>query len=535
MVASSPDGITIEPRGAPNEYLPPFPLHLEPATGKLEGSKEVNTLSKPPEINTKKNADKPYSIYTYSEKWFIVSMASLAALFSPLTANIYLPAIPTIATAFNKSIELINLTVTVYMVLQGVSPMIWGLLADRVGRRPIFLACLLVLGVACIGLALVPTTDYWLLMLLRCIQATGSASTVALGAGVIGDIATRAERGSFFGLFSLGAQFGPTIGPVIGGVLAQTVGWRWIFWLLCILSIGCFLVMMTFFPETLRRLVDDGSIIPSKIYRPLVPLVGTGRQKATTELGPSPPFSNPLRILTYLDVLNLLLFNGIIYSVFYAVTTTISTLFQETYPFLDEIDIGLCYLAIGGGTIISGLVTGRLLDRDYRKLKEKIAGGSETSMDPEKSGPIEQAAKDDSFPIEKARMRTTLFHLIVYTACCAGYGWCLEKRVNLAAPLVLQIILALSGIAIMNIVQTLLIDLLPAQGSSVTACNNLVRCSLGAATVSIIDLVLKALGTGWTYILLAGICLATSPMIWFAMWVGPRYRAKRHAKQNNAS
>lgn len=121
---------------------------------------------------------------------------------SPLTANIYLPAIPTIATAFNKSTELINLTVTVYMVLQGVcklaspswiavlvsltiplhlAPMLWGLLSDRLGRRPIFLACLLVLSAACIGLALVPTSDYWLLMLLRCVQATGSASTVALG------------------------------------------------------------------------------------------------------------------------------------------------------------------------------------------------------------------------------------------------------------------------------------------------------------------------------------------------------------------
>lgn len=39
---------------------------------------------------------------------------------SPLTANIYLPAIPTIAASFDKSIELINLTVTVYMILQGV-------------------------------------------------------------------------------------------------------------------------------------------------------------------------------------------------------------------------------------------------------------------------------------------------------------------------------------------------------------------------------------------------------------------------------
>lgn len=85
-------------------------------------------------------ADKPYSIFTYREKWFIVSFASLAALFrwmrkyyvpfdkrsftelsrSPLTANIYFPAIPVISREFHKSIELINLTVTVYMVTQGI-------------------------------------------------------------------------------------------------------------------------------------------------------------------------------------------------------------------------------------------------------------------------------------------------------------------------------------------------------------------------------------------------------------------------------
>ncbi|KAH0838000.1 major facilitator superfamily domain-containing protein [Lanmaoa asiatica] len=411
----------------------------EPGSETVTSLKDNRGLDPPKESDaSKQEAEKPYSIYTLSEKWFIVSMASLAALFSPLTANIYLPAIPTIAIAFNKSTELINLTVTVYMVLQGVSPMLWGLLADRMGRRPIFLACLLVLSVACIGLALVPTSDYWLLMLLRCIQAAGSASTVALGAGVIGDIATRAERGSFFGLFSLGPQFGPTFGPVVGGALAQTVGWRWIFWLLCILSAGCFLTMMTFLPETLRRLVGDGSIIPSKMYRPLVPIVGTGRQKATVEMPPPPPLSNPLRILTYLDVMNLLIFNGIVYSIFYAVTATISTLFQSTYPFLNETDTGLCFLAIGGGTIIGGLITGKLMDRDYRELKEKIS--QESSTDPENPVSVAQAAKDENFPIEQARMQMAPFHLLVYTACCAGYGWCLEKEVNMAAPLILQIV-----------------------------------------------------------------------------------------------
>ena len=97
----------------------------------------------------------------------------------------------------------------------------------------------------------------------------------------------------------------------------------------------------------------------------------------------------------------------------------------------------------------------------------------------------------------------------------------------------------------MNTVQTLLIDILPSQSSSVSACvsyilhyfaafllielfqNNLVRCSFGAVMVSVIDLIVSALGAGWTYVLLAGICLACSPMIWLAIWIGPRCRAKR--------
>ena len=65
--------------------------------------------------------------------------------------------------------------------LDVVAPMFWGTIADKVGRRPIFLACLLTLCLSCVGLALTPTNAYWLLVFLRCLQAAGSASTIALG------------------------------------------------------------------------------------------------------------------------------------------------------------------------------------------------------------------------------------------------------------------------------------------------------------------------------------------------------------------
>ena len=107
--------------------------------------------------------------------------------------------------------------------------MFWGTLADRWGRRPIFLACMLVLCLACVGLALTPTDAYWLLMVLRCVQGAGSASTIALGAGVIGDITTRAERGGFFGLYGVGIMVRDSSFPastlIVNVYLARALYW----------------------------------------------------------------------------------------------------------------------------------------------------------------------------------------------------------------------------------------------------------------------------------------------------------------------
>src|SRR5437763_1733451 len=130
--------------------------------------------------------------------------AILMTISSPLPANIYFPAIPTLARAFHESLDDINQTVTVYLVFQGISPMLWGPISDRYARRLVYLVCLSILILSSIGLALCPTSHFWLLLFLRCFQSGGSASTIALGAGVIGDISTSKERGGYFGMFNLG-------------------------------------------------------------------------------------------------------------------------------------------------------------------------------------------------------------------------------------------------------------------------------------------------------------------------------------------
>ena len=81
----------------------------------------------------------PYGIFKPWEKRYIIFIVSMAASVSGMSSNIYFPAIPTIARDLSTSNELVDLSVTSYMILQGVSPSLWGSLADVVGRRIVYI------------------------------------------------------------------------------------------------------------------------------------------------------------------------------------------------------------------------------------------------------------------------------------------------------------------------------------------------------------------------------------------------------------
>lgn len=75
--------------------------------------------------------------------------------------------------------SLATLTVTVYMIVQGITPTFWGSISDLTGRRPVFLGTFIVYLVANIVLAV--STNYVELMVFRALQAAGSAATISIG------------------------------------------------------------------------------------------------------------------------------------------------------------------------------------------------------------------------------------------------------------------------------------------------------------------------------------------------------------------
>jgi len=436
---------------------------------------------------------------------------------SPLPANIYFPAIPTLAAAFGQSIDAMNQTVTVYLIFQGLSPMLWGPVSDRHGRRLVYLVCLSILILSSIGMALCPTNHFWLLLFLRCFQSGGSASAIALGAGVIGDISTSSERGGYFGIFNLGPQLAPCIGPALGGVLSQELGWRSIFWTLVIMVALCLVCIALFLPETLRRIAGNGSIpVPTRL-RAIVPIVGRKASRQTynpaTQTNVKKQSVNPFVLFTYPDVVVLLTFTGIVYAVNYTITATIASSFARIYPSLSQTVLGLCYLPSGAGMIIGSTVTGKMLDWEYRRIKSSAG---------------------DNFTIEYARLRLMPFYLGLFIVCVVAWGWTIQARAHIAVPLILGVFLGWTSIGILNTTMTLNIDILQSRSSGATACTNLVRCSLGAIMISVIDRMTSTMGEGWCYTFWGGICALLLPLMILEIRMGPRWRVKREKAEDGA-
>jgi hypothetical protein len=143
-------------------------------------------------------------------------------------------------------------------------------------------------------------------------------------------------------------------------------------------------------------------------------------------------------MFAYPEIFVLLIFNGTLYAVMYGVIASLSVIFEKVYPYLNETEIGLCFIPIGLGMLISSFFSGRAMDSYYRKIRDDVI--RQARVDSEKQVDPEAIEKDASFPIEKARLQILPWIVFVYTTCVIGYGWALQSRVTIAVPLILQFI-----------------------------------------------------------------------------------------------
>ncbi|KAF4449074.1 florfenicol exporter [Fusarium albosuccineum] len=188
------------------------------------------------------------------------------------------------------------------------------------------------------------------------------------------------------------------------------------------------------------------------------------------------------------------------------VTSSTTTALLRGYPFLNEWQIGLCFLPNGFGCVAGSLSTGWLLDKSFKSAEARYR--AEHGIDDE-----QDVSKKGGFPLvfEFNDLRRQ------FTA-------------NLAAPLGLQFLIAFTATAIFNINSTLLIDCFPDRPASATALNNLCRCLLGAAGVSAIQPMIDTVKIMKAFLIVTGIVLASTPLVWVEWKWGEKWRREREKK-----
>jgi MFS family permease len=387
------------------------------------------------------------------------------------------------------------------------------------------------------------------------LQAAGSSGTVALANGVVGDIITSSERGTYIAFASLGGMLGPMVAPILGGVIGQYAGWHWIFWFLLIFSAAVFTPLILFMPETCRNVVDNGSIPPPFFSQNITDTIRhrhrkqlglTVNEAKRAELAKKYKFRLPnpfsmIKVLLDLESAILLIATGLGLGCFYAIrylpspclpsksytnplpSTGASVAFSENYGY-GQTKIGLMFLPIGIGSIISAFTTGGLVDWNYRRWCKKLGV------------PVLKNRKQDlsNFPIEKARLQVTFPLFFVAGATIIAYGWILTLKISVAAPIVFFFFSGYGLTSCFQILNVLLVDIYPGKPSIATAANNFVRCELGAVFSAILLPLKDAIGWGWAYTLLAGCFLAFVPMLIFVMERGPKWRAERKVREDKA-
>lgn len=199
---------------------------------------------------------------------FVVFIAIIGA-FSSLVNDMYLPTIPSMMKEFHTTPSMTQMGLSMAMIGMGIGSVIWGSASDRYGRKPVLMVSLVIFVLATALSLLSKNITFFISC--RLFQGLGAGGAMVLSTSIPADVYMGRQLAKLMAIVGAINGIAPALGPVVGGFMADWVGWRGIFVLLLVIGI-----VMTFwtthYTETLppaRRLQARSLKDYMKAYRTL--------------------------------------------------------------------------------------------------------------------------------------------------------------------------------------------------------------------------------------------------------------------------
>lgn len=197
----------------------------------------------------------------------LVAMTGVA----PISLYMLVPALPVLATTFERDISVAQMTVSLFMVGIACSQLVMGPLSDRFGRRPVLLAGLALMVAASTACTFADSLPQ--LIAARFFQALGGATGMVVSRAIIRDLYERERVGAMISLVIAVMMIAQMLSPLTGGLLETAFGWRAIFYAITAGSLAVAVGIALALPETRRDRAegsgfrgDVGSLIRNRAF-----------------------------------------------------------------------------------------------------------------------------------------------------------------------------------------------------------------------------------------------------------------------------
>jgi MFS family permease len=294
-------------------------------------------------------------------------------------------ALPRMSSDLHTTTTDLQWVISVYMLTLGAFMAPAGRIGDIFGRRRVLLVGIAVFGVASVGCAVAPTAA--VVIGFRALQGLGAALIFPVSVSVLTNALPAGRASHAIGLAYGIAGLGNAAGPLVGGLLTQTVGWRAVFWLLVPLAAVSFLIGAKTIPET------SDETVPRRLDLSGLALITAGIGLATFAFDRAPSWgwlsaptlgtfiASVVVLAAFVIVeqrvrwplVNLALLRnsrfstlvvaGTIANIAYTVTVFLSTMNLQQVRGLDPLTAGIAFLGPSAGAALGGVISGRLAAR----------------------------------------------------------------------------------------------------------------------------------------------------------------------------
>ena len=165
-----------------------------------------------------------------------VAFIAIIGAFSSLVNDMYLPTIPSMMKEFHTTPSMTQMGISMAMAGMGLGSILWGSASDRYGRKPILIVSLILFVLATAMSLFSPNITFFIIC--RLFQGLGAGGAMVLSTSIPADVYMGRQLAKLMAIVGAINGVTPALGPVIGGFMADWVGWRGIFIVLLVIGIG---------------------------------------------------------------------------------------------------------------------------------------------------------------------------------------------------------------------------------------------------------------------------------------------------------